>query len=85
MELSLNDTHPQQSKMCNCLTGTPRKWPLRFFLGLRVKERHMACYILYTSDFCFVIFCVFKTGSCFIAQIGVGLMTLIPLPQPLEF
>lgn len=45
----------------------------------------MACYILYTSDFCFVIFCVFKTGSCFIAQIGVGLMTLIPLPQPLEF
>lgn len=45
----------------------------------------MACYILYTSDFCLVIFCVFKTGSCFVAQIGKGLMTLIPLPQPLEF
>lgn len=55
------------------------------FLELRVKERHMACYILHTSDFRFAIFCVFKTGSCFIPQIGMGLMTLIPLIQPLEF
>lgn len=86
MELSLNERYTSPAKQNMCLIGNPRKMVSEgFFLELKVKEGRIAWYILYAYDFCSVIFCVLRTGSCFIAQIGMELVALVLLIQTLEF